>query len=136
MLHATLNAVLPLLSIVLRSIFKSVAFCIKIQYNFDIKRLEGYRNFCNKLWNASRFVKIQCQSIDNNAVVSRNSEDLWINSEFNKTLEDFSKYIESYRFDLATQSAYDFFWEKFCDWYIEFCKSTKKFVFSLLRRST
>ena len=90
--------------------------------NFDIKRLEGYRNFCNKLWNASRFVKIQCQSIDNNAVVSRNSEDLWINSEFNKTLEDFSKYIESYRFDLATQSAYDFFWEKFCDWYIEFCK--------------
>ena len=90
--------------------------------NFDIKRLEGYRNFCNKLWNASRFVKIQCQNIDNNAVASRNSEDLWINSELNKTLEDFSKYIESYRFDLATQSAYDFFWEKFCDWYIEFCK--------------
>ena len=90
--------------------------------NFDIKRLEGYRNFCNKLWNASRFVKMQCQSIDNNAVESRNSEDLWINNEFNKTLEDFSEYIESYRFDLATQSAYDFFWEKFCDWYIEFCK--------------
>jgi len=90
--------------------------------NFDIKRLEGYRNFCNKLWNASRFIKIQCQGLNNDGVKSKNSEDLWINSELNKTIEDFSKHIESYRFDLATQCAYDFFWEKFCDWYIEFCK--------------
>ena len=90
--------------------------------NFDIKRLEGYRNFCNKLWNASRFIKIQCQGFNNDGVTSKNAEDLWINSELNKTIEDFSKHIESYRFDLATQCAYDFFWEKFCDWYIEFCK--------------
>ena len=90
--------------------------------NFDIKRLEGYRNFCNKLWNASKFIKIQCKDFDNKGVLSKNSEDLWIRNEINKTIVDFSKHIESYRFDLATQSAYDFFWEKFCDWYIEFCK--------------
>ena len=90
--------------------------------NFDLKRLEGYRNFCNKLWNAANFIKIQCKGYDNKKVLSKNLEDFWIYDEFNKTAENFSKHIDSYRFDLATQVTYDFFWEKFCDWYIEFCK--------------
>ncbi len=90
--------------------------------NFDLKRLEGYRNFCNKLWNAANFIKIQCKGYDNKNILSRNLEDLWIYDEFNKTAENFSKHIDSFRFDLATQVTYDFFWEKFCDWYIEFCK--------------
>ena len=90
--------------------------------NFDLKRLEGYRNFCNKLWNAANFIKIQCKGYDNENILSRNLEDLWIYDEFNKTAENFSKHIDSFRFDLATQVTYDFFWEKFCDWYIEFCK--------------
>ena len=90
--------------------------------NFDLKRLEGYRNFCNKLWNAANFIKIQCKGYDNKKVLSKNLEDFWIYDEFNKTAENFSQHIDSYRFDLATQVTYDFFWEKFCDWYIEFCK--------------
>ena len=90
--------------------------------NFDLKRLEGYRNFCNKLWNAANFIKIQCKGYDNENILSRKLEDLWIYDEFNKTAENFSKHIDSFRFDLATQVTYDFFWEKFCDWYIEFCK--------------
>ena len=90
--------------------------------NFDLKRLEGYRNFCNKLWNAANFIKIQCKGYDNENILSRNLEDVWIYDEFNKTAENFSKHIDSFRFYLATQVTYDFFWEKFCDWYIEFCK--------------
>ncbi len=90
--------------------------------NFDIKRLEGYRNFCNKLWNASKFIKIQSKGFNNNKILSQDSEDKWIEDQFNKTVLDFSNHIDSYRFDLASQTAYDFFWEKFCDWYIELCK--------------
>ncbi len=90
--------------------------------NFDIKRVEGYRNFSNKIWNASRFIMLQCEDFKNDKNLSNDEIDLWIQSEFNKTSIKFSEHIENYRFDLATQELYEFIWDKFCDWYLELCK--------------
>ena len=90
--------------------------------NFDIKRVEGYRNFCNKLWNASRFIKLQCKGYKKSKKFSDDQIDKWIRSEFNKSLESYVDHIDNSRFDLATQVLYEFIWEKLCDWYIEFCK--------------
>ena len=91
--------------------------------NFDLKRVEGYRNFCNKLWNASRFILLQCNENKISKDTSKASEDLWILSEFNKTLKEYCMHLESYRFDLATKVIYEFVWDIYCDWYIEFCKT-------------
>ena len=90
--------------------------------NFDIKRVEGYRNFCNKLWNASRFIKLQCKGFKKSKKLSDNEIDKWIRFEFNKSLKNYVDHIDNSRFDLATQVLYEFIWEKLCDWYIEFCK--------------
>ena len=90
--------------------------------NFDVKRVEGYRNFCNKLWNASRFIKLQCKGYKKSKKFSEDPIDKWIRSEFNKSLESYVDHIDNSRFDLATQVLYEFIWEKLCDWYIEFCK--------------
>ena len=90
--------------------------------NFDLKRVEGYRNFCNKLWNASRFILLQCDGNKIGKEASIAKEDIWIFSELNKTLKEYSLHLESYRFDLATKVIYEFVWDIYCDWYIEFCK--------------
>ncbi len=90
--------------------------------NFDLKRVEGYRNFCNKLWNASRFILLQCDQKNLSKNSSKSMEDIWIQKELDKTLNSYTTHIENYRFDLATQVIYEFVWEKYCDWYIEFCK--------------
>ena len=90
--------------------------------NFDIKRVEGYRNFCNKLWNASRFIKLQCKGYKKSKKLSDDPIDKWVRSEFNKSLKNYVDHIDNSRFDLATQVLYEFIWEKLCDWYIEFCK--------------
>ena len=90
--------------------------------NFDVKRVEGYRNFCNKLWNASRFIMLQCKGYKKSKKFSDDPIDKWIRSEFNKSLESYVDHIDNSRFDLATQVLYEFIWEKLCDWYIEFCK--------------
>ena len=90
--------------------------------NFDIKRVEGYRNFCNKLWNASRFIKLQCKGFKKSKKLSDDEIDKWIRFEFNKSLKNYVDHIDNSRFDLATQVLYEFIWEKLCDWYIEFCK--------------
>ncbi len=90
--------------------------------NFDLKRVEGYRNFCNKLWNASRFILLQCDQKNLSKNSSKSMEDIWIQKELDKALNSYTTHIENYRFDLATQVIYEFVWEKYCDWYIEFCK--------------
>ena len=90
--------------------------------NFDVKRVEGYRNFCNKLWNASRFIKLQCKGYKKSKKLSDDPIDKWVRSEFNKSLKNYVDHIDNSRFDLATQVLYEFIWEKLCDWYIEFCK--------------
>ena len=90
--------------------------------NFDMKRVEGYRNFCNKLWNASRFIEMQ---IENSGVSEKPHDDLiekWINYKFNLTVKKVNDAFESFRFDLATKAIYEFIWYEFCDWYIELNK--------------
>ena len=88
--------------------------------NFDLKRVEGYRNFCNKLWNASRFINLQCTNYKKTKKLSEDPVDKWIRHEFNKCLTEYVDHIDNSRFDLATKVLYEFIWEKFCDWYIEF----------------
>ena len=90
--------------------------------NFDIKRVEGYRNFCNKLWNAARFIDL---NISNYGIAERRSQttiDAWIDYKFNETLEKVNKSFDEYRFDLATKAIYEFIWYEFCDWFIEMHK--------------
>ena len=91
--------------------------------NFDMKRVEGYRNFCNKLWNAARFIDLQVSKTKGlGKLESKDSPDLWIKEKLNEASEKVNTYFEEYRFDLITQTIYDFIWNEFCDWYIEICK--------------
>ena len=91
--------------------------------NFDMKRVEGYRNFCNKLWNAARFIELQVSKSNGlGKLESKDSPDLWIKEKLNEASEKVNFYFEEYRFDLITQTIYDFIWNEFCDWYIEICK--------------
>jgi len=91
--------------------------------NFDLKRVEGYRNFCNKLWNAARFINLQLAEINGSGTKeSKDTPDLWIKERLNEASQKVNSYFEEFRFDLATQTIYDFIWNEFCDWYIEICK--------------
>ena len=90
--------------------------------NFDIKRVEGYRNFCNKLWNASRFIDM---NIENFGISSKRSDtqiDNWINFKLDEATSKVNKAFEDYRLDLATKAIYEFVWYEFCDWFIELSK--------------
>jgi len=94
---------------------------------FEIGRIEGYRNFCNKIWNATRFVmmNIESQNID----VNGNKKifgltERWIISRLSNTLAATHEGIRTYRFDLASQALYEFIWNEYCDWYLEFSKTT------------
>lgn len=93
--------------------------------NFDIKRVEGYRNFCNKLWNASRFVMMNTEEQDTGAQGGElvlSLADKWIWARFQQTLTDFEAALADYRFDIAAQLVYEFTWNQFCDWYLELSK--------------
>ncbi|MEI7410704.1 valine--tRNA ligase [Pectobacterium aroidearum] len=93
--------------------------------NWDMKRLEGYRNFCNKLWNASRFVLMNTEDQDcgfgaGEKVLSL--ADRWILAEFNRTVKAYREALDGYRFDIAAGILYEFTWNQFCDWYLELTK--------------
>jgi valyl-tRNA synthetase len=90
--------------------------------NFDIKRVEGYRNFCNKLWNASRYIQMNIENYGISETESETVVDAWINYKFDQVLKDVNKAFEEYRLDLATKALHEVIWYEFCDWYIEFCK--------------
>ena len=93
--------------------------------NWDMKRLEGYRNFCNKIWNASRYVLMNCDGQDcgqEHDEYTLSLADRWIISALQKAQLEVTTAIENYRFDLATQALYDFIWNEYCDWYLELSK--------------
>ena len=91
--------------------------------NFDLARLEGYRNFCNKIWNAARFVLLQVADYDfTNDDVEFSLADKWIQSELQKTLQIVETEFKTCRFDLIAQAIYEFIWYQFCDWYLELAK--------------
>jgi valyl-tRNA synthetase len=94
--------------------------------NWDLKRLEGYRNFCNKLWNASRYVLMNTEGHDcgfNGGDFDYSLADKWIFAEFNQTVNAYREAFDTYRFDLAANILYEFTWNQFCDWYLELTKS-------------
>ncbi len=92
---------------------------------FDLNRIEGYRNFCNKLWNASRFVLMNCedqQVADQIDFASLPPTDKWILSRQQELTDLVHRDIQNYRFDLAAKALYEFTWNEFCDWYLELIK--------------
>jgi valyl-tRNA synthetase len=93
--------------------------------NWDMKRLEGYRNFCNKLWNASRYVLMNTEEHDcgiGSDDIELSLADQWIIERSNQAVADFRKALDQYRFDQAASIAYEFTWNQFCDWYLELTK--------------
>ncbi len=93
--------------------------------NFDMGRMEGYRNFCNKIWNAARYVFMNCEEQTVTQPTDKNHysrADLWIQSRFQVALQKVNESIAVYRFDLVSQAVYDFFWNEYCDWYLELSK--------------
>ncbi|EMT9407042.1 valine--tRNA ligase [Neisseria gonorrhoeae] len=96
--------------------------------NFDFKRAEGYRNFCNKIWNATNFVLMNTENQDcgygATAAEPRGHSfpDMWIIGRLNQTIEQVTQAYETYRFDLAAETLYSFVWNDYCDWYLELAK--------------
>ncbi|MBT3867139.1 MAG: valine--tRNA ligase [Gammaproteobacteria bacterium] len=108
----------------LRFTFYSIATRTRT-IRFDMKRVEGYRNFCNKLWNAAIFVSGNISDNESrldNTDVELSTIDHWIISEFQKTAAAVNLAMETYRFDLAAKEIYEFVWDEFCDWYLELTK--------------
>jgi len=89
---------------------------------FDLKRVEGYRNFCNKLWNASRFVLMNLESRSINYDAALSSQDKWILSRLQHVKIEVEKHLSDYRLDLMSQTLYEFVWHDYCDWYLELSK--------------
>jgi valyl-tRNA synthetase len=92
---------------------------------FDIGRIEGYRNFCNKIWNAARYVLLNCEDQDcgiDGGEVHQSLADRWIESRLQQTLHEVEQAVSNYRFDLASQALYEFIWNEYCDWYLELSK--------------
>jgi len=90
---------------------------------FDMGRVEGYRNFCNKIWNAARYVLDKGEDCGQNGEACELSlADRWIISQLQRTEAEVTRQLEQFRFDLASQALYEFIWNQYCDWYLELSK--------------
>ena len=105
---------------------------------FDMGRVEGYRNFCNKLWNAARFVLMNTEGQDCglSGEVSYSLPDRWIRSRLNHAIGETLVAFEDFRFDLAARSIYEFIWNDYCDWYLELAKVSLQSDDPALQRGT
>jgi valyl-tRNA synthetase len=92
--------------------------------NFDLKRCEGYKNFCNKLWNAARFVLMNTEGFEapSGAPAARTEAERWVMTRFHHALAEVDAHFGTYRFDLVAQALYEFTWNTYCDWFLELAK--------------
>ncbi|MBP7981619.1 MAG: valine--tRNA ligase [Arenimonas sp.] len=90
---------------------------------FDLNRAEGYKNFCNKLWNAARFVLMHCEDFETSGTPSARSEaEHWLLTQLSAVTGEVERHFADYRFDLASAALYEFAWNTYCDWFLEFAK--------------